>query len=151
MSITLHNRRATFQYFINERYVAGVILTGDEVKSIRKGSASIEDAYAIVRGGEAFIVNMQITRYHAAYQKTGYAERKTRKLLLSRIEIDKISGGVSRQGYTLIPLRGFFSKRGFFKIEIGLAKSKNVVDKRQVIKKRDAEREARQATKNRGL
>jgi len=149
MSITLHNRRATFQYFITERYTAGVVLTGDEVKAIRNGTASIEDAYAIVRGNEAFIINMQIARYSAAYTKTGHQETKTRKLLLSRQEINKIAGGVSRQGYTLIPLKGFFSARGFFKIELGLAKSKNVVDKREHIKKRDASREARLAVKNR--
>lgn len=151
MTFKIENRRALFDYEIITKYVAGIVLSGDEVKSIRAGNASIADAYGFVKKNEIFITNMNITPYalraNRSEQEKSHATR-SRKLLLKRSEIQKIIGAVSRKNYTLIPLSGFFGQRGFFKICIALAKHKKTFDKKEDIKMKDLERDLRRQLKN---
>ncbi len=131
-----NNRRAHFDYEIGEKYVAGLELTGIEVKSLRLGHANINDAYGIEKDGELFISNMFI----AEYSNKGYAshaEKRDRKLLLKKKEINQIIGELSRKGYTLVAMRLFFNDRGRAKLEVGLGRGKKLYDKRESIKERD--------------
>lgn len=131
-----NNRRAHFDYEIGEKYVAGLELTGTEVKSLRLGHANINDAYGIEKDGELFISNMFI----AEYSNKGYAshaEKRDRKLLLKKKEINQIIGELSRKGYTLVAMRLFFNDRGRAKLEVGLGRGKKLYDKRESIKERD--------------
>ena len=131
-----NNRRAHFDYEIGEKYVAGLELTGTEVKSLRLGHANINDAYGIEKDGELFISNMFI----AEYSNKGYAshaEERDRKLLLKKKEINQIIGELSRKGYTLVAMRLFFNDRGRAKLEVGLGRGKKLYDKRESIKERD--------------
>ncbi len=131
-----NNRRAHFDYEISEKYVAGLELTGTEVKSLRLGHANINDAYGIEKDGELFISNMFI----AEYSNKGYAshaEKRDRKLLLKKKEINQIIGELSRKGYTLVAMRLFFNDRGRAKLEVGLGRGKKLYDKRESIKERD--------------
>lgn len=131
-----NNRRAHFDYEIGEKYVAGLELTGTEVKSLRLGHANINDAYGIEKDGELFISNMFI----AEYSNKGYAshaEKRDRKLLLKKKEINQIIGELSRKGYTLVAMRLYFNDRGRAKLEVGLGRGKKLYDKRESIKERD--------------
>ncbi|HSQ31939.1 MAG TPA: SsrA-binding protein SmpB [Gemmatimonadaceae bacterium] len=133
------NRRARHDYLILETFEAGLVLTGTEVKSLREGKANISDAYGIVRGGEAFLLNLHI----APYEHRGYANHepdRTRKLLLHRKEIRRLIGAVERQGLTLIPLELYF-KNGVAKVALALGKGKKLHDKRDAERERDAARE----------
>jgi SsrA-binding protein len=142
------NRKAFFQYEVFERAEAGLVLRGSEVKSIREGGLNFRDSYVDYRGGELFLVGCRIGPYsHGNIQN--HAEDRERKLLLHRQEIDKLGGKATEKGYTIIPLRAYF-KNGRVKLEIGLAKGKQAHDKRESIKKKDLEREARQAARERG-
>ena len=134
------NRRAHFDYLINETYTAGLVLMGTEVKSLRQGHANINDAYGIVEDGEIYMANIFI----AAYENQGYsshAERRNRKLLLQHREIVKIINSLSRKGTTLIAEKMFFDKRGRAKLQIGLGVGKKLYDKRETAKERDWSRE----------
>jgi SsrA-binding protein len=142
------NRKAFFAYEVFERAEAGLVLRGSEVKSIREGGLNFRDSYVDYRGGELFLVGCRIGPYsHGNIQN--HAEDRERKLLLHRQEIDKLGGKATEKGYTIIPLRAYF-KNGRVKLEIGLAKGKQAHDKRESIKKKDLEREARQAARERG-
>ncbi len=143
MEIT--NRKATYDYFIEDTYEAGVVLKGTEIKSIRNGSANLQDSYATVKKGEIFILNMYIAPYNEGNQ-FNHDERRTRKLLLNRKEINKIAGKLDTEGYTLVPLKLYF-KGNKAKLLIGVAKGKKQYDKRESIKKKDMEREMRRETK----
>jgi SsrA-binding protein len=130
------NRRATFDYEIQERFVAGLQLTGTEVKSLRLGNANINDAYGIVEDGEVYVSNMSI----AEYENKGYETHKpihNRKLLLKKKEIADIIKALSRKGSTLVAIKLFFDKKGLAKIEMGLGFGKKLYDKRESIKERD--------------
>ncbi len=134
------NRRAHFDYAIEETFVAGLMLTGTEVKSLRLGHANINDAYAVVEGGELFMSNMFI----AEYDNHGYSsheERRKRKLLLQQREIVKIINALNRKGSTLIAMKLFFDSHGRAKLEIGLGQGKKLYDKRETSKERDWQRE----------
>jgi SsrA-binding protein len=133
------NRRATHDYHIEERFEAGVALQGSEVKSLREGKASLQDAYALVRNGEAFLVGVHIPPYLQA-SMMNHEPTRTRKLLLHRAEIRRLLGKTAEKGLTLVPLRMYF-KGNKIKVEIGLARGKRSYDKRQSIAKREAERE----------
>ena len=139
-NINIHNRRATFDYSFSDKFVAGMVLVGTEIKSIREGKVSLADGYCYLKNGEVFIRNLHITEYEKAsfYQ---HAPMRERKLLLNKIEINKIERKLKDVGTTIIPLRMFISKNGYAKLEIGLAKGKKSFDKREDIKKRDIERE----------
>lgn len=139
MSI-IDNRKAYHDYFIEEKYEAGLVLEGWEVKAIRAGRANIKEAYIIVRGAEIFILGMHITPLTSASTHIKADPTRTRKLLLHAGEIERLIGKVERAGFTLVPLDLHYSK-GRVKAEIGLAKGKKQYDKREDEKKRDWERE----------
>lgn len=136
----LKNRQAFFQYFIDDKYVAGMVLTGTEVKSLREGKASFNDSYCLLQKGEIYVRSLHIAEYSHG-TNNNHDPLRERKLLLQKREIRKIEGKLKEKGYTLVPLRIFFTENNLAKIEIGLAKGKKLHDKRDTIKKRDAERE----------
>ena len=138
------NRKARFDYEIFDILEAGIVLTGNEIKSIRKGSANLKDTYIQIKNGEAFIINMHITNYDKAVFKE--EETRTRKLLLNKDEILKLNDKVSIKGYTIVPLKLYF-KNGKAKLEIGVAKGKHTYDKKESIKERDIKRETDKALK----
>ncbi len=135
----IKNRKANFEYFIEERYEAGIELKGTEIKSIRKGSCDIKDSFIIIKNQEAFLLNTYIAKYEEG-NIFNHEERRTRKLLLHKKEIKKLLEASSRDGYSLIPL-SIYIKKGKAKVEIGVCKGKKLYDKRETIKKRDLERE----------
>ncbi|CCZ89393.1 MAG TPA: SsrA-binding protein SmpB [Firmicutes bacterium] len=135
----IKNRKANFEYFIEERYEAGIELKGTEIKSIRKGSCDIKDSFIIIKNQEAFLLNTYIAKYEEG-NIFNHEERRTRKLLLHKKEIKKLLEASSRDGYSLIPL-SIYLKKGKAKVEIGVCKGKKLYDKRETIKKRDLERE----------
>ena len=138
--LVAQNRRAHFDYEIEDKYIAGLQLTGTEVKSLRMGHANITDAYGIEKNGELFISNMFIAEYaNKGYQS--HAEKRDRKLLLNHKEIVKIIGDLSKKGATLVAIRLFFNDKGLAKLEIGVGRGKKLYDKRETIKERDWNRE----------
>lgn len=142
--IVCRNRRATFKFDIVDRIEAGMVLTGTEVKSLRAGQGSIEEAYAMVKDGELWLHKLEIPEY-AMGNIFNHPVKRTRKLLLHRREIEKFAEGASQKGFTLVPLRVYF-KNGRAKIEIGLARGKKVYDKREAIKTREVKRDMNRAT-----
>lgn len=136
------NRKATFEYFIEDKIEAGLVLTGTEVKSIRQGKLNIKDSYASIENGEAYVNSLHISPYEQGNIFNVDPLRK-RKLLLHKREIRKLLGEMTQKGYTLIPL-SVYLKDGKMKIELGLAKGKKIYDKRQDIAKKDAERRIQQ-------
>ena len=141
------NRRARYDYFIDDTYECGIVLKGTEIKSIRKGSANIKDSYAIIRNGEVFLVNMFIDHYKEG-NIFNHEETRSRKLLLHRNEIRKLDNKLKLEGFTLIPLKVYFVK-GRVKVELGLCRGKKNYDKRESIKERDLKREFGRANKYR--
>ena len=143
-SFNITNRRAGFEYFFLEKYEAGMVLTGTEIKSIREGKVNLQDAYCTIHEGELFIRNLHISPYS---QGTHYNHDplRERKLLLTKRELKKLSEKLKDQGLTIIPIRIFNSPRGLAKIEIALAKGKKLYDKRETIKERDVKRESDRA------
>jgi SsrA-binding protein len=134
------NRKARFDYFIEENIEAGIVLQGWEVKSLREGKAQIAESYVIIREGEAFLLGALVTPLLSASTHIHPDPTRTRKLLLSRRELDRLIGAVERRGYTLVPL-SLYWKRGKAKLDVGLAKGKKQHDKRAVEKDRDWQRE----------
>ena len=135
------NRKAKFEYFIEETYEAGIELKGTEIKSIRKSSVDLRDSYAIIRKNEVYLLNAFIGKYEEG-NIFNHDERRTRKLLLHKNEIKKLYTGVTRNGYALIPLDIHF-KNGKAKVTLGLCKGKKLYDKRETIKERDLQRQAK--------
>jgi SsrA-binding protein len=142
------NRKAFHDYFIEERYEAGIMLQGTEVKSLREGRVNLQDSYASVRGSEVFLHQCHISPYSHG-NIMNHEPTRVRKLLLHKIEIHKLLGKTQQKGLTLIPLRIYFSKRGYAKVELGLAKGKKLYDRRETIKTREAGREVQRAIKER--
>lgn len=141
------NRKALFNYEVFERAEAGMMLAGSEVKSIREGGLNFRDSFVDFRGGELFLVGCLIGPYsHGNIQN--HAEGRERKLLLHKREILKLGGKATEKGYTIIPLKAYF-KNGRVKIEIGLARGKKAHDKRESIKRKDIDRDTRQAVRDR--
>jgi SsrA-binding protein len=147
MKIITVNKRAYFDYEVLEKYEAGIVLTGDEVKSVRQGMVGINEAFATFQEGELFLLNGLISPYTHAFTKTTDTGRRTRKLLLHRKEIDKLIGAIARKGLTIIPLRLYFNEKSYVKVELGIARCKKLVDKRQSIKEKELKREASRAIK----
>ncbi len=139
------NRQARHKYEILERFEAGLSLLGGEVKSLRLGQVQLKDSYALIRDGQAFLLNCHISPYQFAGYAAAEAER-TRKLLLHKAEIARLGGKTREKGLTLIPLRLYFHN-GRVKCELGLARGKNLFDKRETERRREADREARAALK----
>ncbi len=144
MEIT--NRKAKFDYFIEEEYEAGIVLTGTEIKSIRNGHCNIKDSYGIVKNNEVFLLNMFIGQYKEG-NIFNHNETRTRKLLLHKKEIKKISQAIEMNGLTLIPLKVYF-KNNILKVLLGVCKGKKQFDKRETIKQRDINREVKKNLKN---
>jgi len=143
------NRRARFDYHLDDTYDAGVVLVGSEVKSLRDGRASIQDAYAAEQGGEIWLINSHIPEYHGANQ-FNHEPRRQRKLLLNRKEIGKLIGSLKRGGVTLVPLTIYFNERGKAKVKIALARGKKLHDKRETEKARDWSREKQRLMRSKG-
>ena len=137
--IEIHNKQARYNYFILEEIEAGIVLTGTEIKAIRKGHAQLKDSYAVIKKEEAFILNMHISEYDNG-NIFNHNPNRTRKLLLHKKEILKLSNEIKLNSYTLIPLKIYFV-RGRAKVLIGLCKGKKNYDKRETIKERDINRE----------
>lgn len=142
----IKNRTATFDYFIEDKFDAGMVLTGTEVKALREGKASFNDSYCLFDHGDLFIKGLHISPYsHGSY--ANHIPLRDRKLLLKKKEINKISQKLKEKGLTIVPLRIFFSERGYAKIQIGLGKGKKLHDKRETIKERETEREIKRFLK----
>ncbi|HRP54599.1 SsrA-binding protein SmpB [Agriterribacter sp.] len=136
----IRNRSAYYEYHIDDKYVAGLVLTGTEVKSLREGRASFNDSYCYFHKGELWIKSLHIAEYsHGTYHN--HEPLRERKLLLNKKELKKLESKLKEKGYTIVPLSIFFSDKGLAKIEIGLGKGKKMHDKRETIKARDSERE----------
>lgn len=142
------NRRAFFNYFIDEKVEAGLALTGSEIKSVREGHVDLRDGYARIDGSEAFLRNVRIARWPQASAWEPDDPMRVRKLLLHRDQIGRLAGQVSQRGYTIVPLR-LYLKAGRAKVELGLARGKRQYEKRETIKERDALREMQVAVRRR--
>jgi len=145
--ITISNRKARHEYFILEALEAGIVLTGTEVKSLRKGNANLQDSYAELRSGEVWLEGMHISPYEQG-NINNHEPRRKRKLLLQRKQIRKLIGGMKEKGLTLIPLSVYF-KGPYAKVELALARGKKSYDKRDAIAKRDADRDIARARRSR--
>ena len=143
------NRRARYDYFIEDKFEAGLMLTGTEVKSLRAGEATIAESYAEVRDGSVWLVNANVPEFSHG-NRFNHEPRRPRKLLLNAREIDKLTGAVERKGMTLVPLSIYFNGRGRAKVELALAKGKNAGDKRQTTKDRDWQRDKARLMRERG-
>lgn len=142
----IKNRSAFYEYQIDDKYDAGMVLTGTEVKSLRSGKASFNDSYCLFLGNELYVRSLHISEYEMGTY-ANHAPVRERKLLLNKKELKKMQSKIKEKGYTVIPLRIFFSESGKAKMQIGLAKGKKLHDKRESIKQRDTEREMKRYIK----
>ncbi len=149
VKVVADNRRARFDYALDEMFEAGIALTGTEVKSLRFGEGSIGDSYAEVKDGEVWLINSHIPEFSHG-NRFNHEPRRPRKLLLSQREIKKLHGAVAREGMTLVPLTVYFNGRGRAKVELALAKGRKAHDKREHIKEREWKVEAQRLLKDRG-
>jgi len=140
MKVIAQNKKAFHDYNVLDRIEAGIVLTGDEVKSLRAGRVSLKGAYAVEKRGELFLINCNISLYPHAYEKKKEASTRSRKLLLHKKQLTKMIGDVSRKGITIVPLRLYF-KKGLVKVELGICKHKKAPEKKQMLKERDIRRE----------
>ncbi len=137
--VNIKNRRARFDYEITDTYIAGIVLTGTEIKSIRDGKASLTDSYCIVENGEVWVKGMNISEYfYGSYNN--HVVKRDRKLLLNKKEIEKLKKSSDDVGFTIVPMRVFINERGYAKMQIGLGRGKKQYDKRQAIKEREDKR-----------
>lgn len=142
----IKNRSAYFEYFFDDKYTAGIILTGTEVKSLRAGKASFNDSYCLFIENELWLKSFHIAEYsHGNFNN--HDPIRERKLLLNRRELKKLESKIKEKGYTIIPLRLFFNEKNIIKLEIGLGKGKKMHDKRETIKQRDTDREMKRYIK----
>ena len=138
--ISIRNKKASFEFFLLEKFVAGMVLTGTEIKSIRAGKASINEAYCAFTGGELFVRNMNITEYeYGTYNN--HDPKRERKLLLTKRELKKLESKLSEKGLTLVPTLLFVNEKGLAKLEIALGKGKKLYDKRETLKQKDTKRD----------
>jgi SsrA-binding protein len=147
--VVAENRRARFDYFVEERLEAGIELQGTEVKALRGGQGSIAESYAAVEGDEVFLINSHIPEYSHG-NRMNHEPRRRRKLLLKGREIARLHGAITRQGLTLVPLSIYFNSTGRAKVELAVARGKKVHDKRETIKERDWKREQGRLMRQRG-
>lgn len=144
------NRRARFDYHIEEKFEAGIALQGTEVKSLRLGQCSLNEAHVGPKKGDLYLFNAHIPEYQQAGRHLQHEPKRPRKLLLNKKEIKKLSGSTTREGYTIVPLRLYFNSRGIAKVEIALAKGKKLYDKRESVKQRDWGRQKQKLLKEKG-
>ncbi len=147
--VVAENRRARFEYFLEQFFEAGIALTGTEVKSLRFGEGSIAESYAEVKDGEVRLINANIPEFSHG-NRFNHEPKRPRKLLLHEREIAKLHNGVSREGMTLIPMAIYFNSRGRAKVELALAKGKKLHDKRETAKERDWKRDQQRLMRERG-
>jgi SsrA-binding protein len=136
----LSNRKAYYEYNIEAKYIAGIVLTGTEIKSLREGKASFNDSYCIFDKGELYVKSLHISEYNFGTH-FNHEPLQERKLLLHKKELRKLENKTKEKGYTIVPLKIFFSASGFAKVEIGCGKGKKVYDKRETIKERETDRD----------
>ncbi len=136
----ISNRKAYYEYFFEATYIAGIVLSGTEIKSLRSGKASFNDSYCIFHRGELFVKSLHISEY-AFGTYTNHEPMQERKLLLTKRELRKLEGKIKEKGYSIIPLKIFISEKGYAKMEIGLGKGKKIYDKRDTIKERENDRD----------
>ena len=148
MQIVANNKKAFFEYFILEKIEAGIQLTGDEVKSLRVGKASIKEAYAEAKKGQLFLVNSDISNSEKASSYSKLNSKRVRKLLVHKKEILKLQGKIEKEGMTIVPLKLYFNNKGIAKVEIAIAKGKKLYDKREVKKKKDWNIQKKRLLKN---
>lgn len=144
--VVADNRQARYLYEILETYEAGLVLQGTEVKSVRAGKVNLKDGYALIRNGEAWLLNVHISPHVSTSEYFNHDPRRTRKLLLHRQELRKLIGKVEQKGLTLVPLK-LYLKRGLVKVTIGLARGKKIHDKREDLKRKEAKRDVERALK----
>ena len=150
MKIITTNKSASFEYFIEEKYEAGIVLEGNEIKSVRAGNVNMNDSFCFVRGNSVSLKNMHVALYDKSDGFSSKDTRRDRKLLLHKSEIAKIAGKINRQGYTLVPLK-MYLKDALIKVEIALCKGKHTFDKKQAIAQRDIKRAVDRDIKNAGF
>ena len=141
------NRKARHEYFIEDTFEAGIALTGTEIKSIRAGQVSLQEGFVMVRDGEAILMNVHIAHYEQGNQ-FNHDEKRPRKLLLHKREINRLYAQATQRNWTIVPLRVYITGRGLAKVEIALVRGKQLHDKRQTIAQRDSDREIRRMVKN---
>ena len=141
MKIVAQNKKATFDYEILEKLEAGIVLTGNEVKSLREGKVSLVGSFATIHDGQLFLLNCNITPYTKAFQAKKDDATKSRKLLVTKRELNRLIGDISRKGITIVALKIYFNDRNFAKVELGLAKHKKSSDKKESLRERDINRE----------
>lgn len=147
--VAAENRKARFSYAIESNLVAGIMLTGSEVKSLRNGRATIAESYATIKDGELWLINANIPEYVQA-NRFGHEPKRIRKLLAHRREVNKLAIAIQREGMTLVPLKLFFTPKGIAKIDIGVAKGKKLHDKRETEKNRDWQRDKARLMRDKG-
>ena len=148
--VVADNKRANFDYAVEDRFDAGIMLVGTEVKSLRHGQCMLAESHVGLKEGALHLLNAHIPEYQQASQLTQHDPRRPRKLLLKQKEIDKLMGSVTREGYTIIPIKLYFDKKGLAKLEIGLAKGKKQQDKRQDKKDKDWARNKARIMRDKG-
>jgi SsrA-binding protein len=147
--VVAENRRARFDYAVEDKFEAGIALQGTEVKALRAGEASIAESYAEVRGGEVWLVNANVPEFSHG-NRFNHEPRRPRKLLLHAREVDRLTGAVERKGMTLVPLSIYFNGKGRAKVELALAKGRQAQDKREYLKDRDWQRDKARILRERG-
>ena len=148
--VVAQNRRARYDYFIDESLETGIMLVGTEVKSLRGGRGSINESHAGEMAGELYLFNCYIPEYQQASNAAQHETRRPRKLLVHRREMDKLLGSIRREGVTLVPISIYFNQRGIAKVELGLARGKKKMDKRETEKQRDWQREKARVMREKG-
>ena len=148
MKLVTKNKKAFFDYEVLESIEAGIVLTGDEVKAIRAGHISLAGSFATIHAGELSLLNTHISSYSHAYQKDESLEKRSRKLLLHKKELNRLIGDISRKGITLVPLKIYFNDRGRLKVELGLCKHKKAASKKKALKERDIRKETARELKD---
>ena len=148
MSAVIRNKKAYHDYFIIEQIEAGMVLAGSEVKSLRNGRANLKDSFVRIINNDAFVFGMHLTYHHTTNPYFKPDEKRARKLLLHKKQISKLFGQISQKGLTIVPLQVYFNKRGYAKMLIALAKGKKEYDKREVLRRKDLQKEAQIALKN---
>lgn len=147
MKLIAQNKKVFFDYDISDKMEAGIVLSGDEVKSLREGKVSLIGAFVTMHNGELYLINCRITPYSKAYLKDESESTRRRKLLLHKRQISRLIGDISRKGITILPLKLYFNDKNLAKVEIGLGKHKKAAGKKEAIKERDIKRETSRAIK----
>ncbi len=141
MKLVAQNKKALFDYEILEHLEAGIVLSGDEVKSLRAGKVSLVGSFATIHQGELYLINCNITPYSQAYSKKEEEATRRRKLLVHRKELTRLIGDISKKGVTVVPLKMYFNERNIAKVDLGIAKHKKAASKKNLLKERDIRRE----------